>query len=135
MRSHAWHDHTAEIELALRAESLAGLLEEAGASLGELLSRSEPSGSPGPARRIEVTAVDRDALLVDWLNELLYLAETESALPVAVSVSQAEATHLVAEVRWAPVPETPSLVKAATLHGLAVREEDGGFAAEVIFDV
>jgi SHS2 domain-containing protein len=56
-------------------------------------------------------------------------------VPVEVAVSPTGATRLAAEVRWAPVDETPSLVKAATLHGLAVREEAGGWAAEVIFDV
>lgn len=134
-RSHAWRDHTSEVELALRAESLPGLLEEAGLALGELLTTSPPSGPAGAARRVEVTAVDRDALLVDWLNELLYLAETEPAVPIAVTVTEASATRCVAEVAWAPVAEAPSLVKAATHHGLAVREEDGGLAAEVIFDV
>lgn len=134
-RSHAWHDHTSEVELALRAESLSGLLEEAGLALGELLTASPPSGPAGTARRVEVTAVDREALLVDWLNELLYLAETESAVPAAVAVREASPTHCAAEVAWAPVAVAPSLVKAATFHGLAVREEDGGWAAEVIFDV
>ena len=134
-RTHAWHDHTSEVELALRAESFPGLLEEAGLALRELLSSAVPSAPAEAVRRVEVTAVDRDALLVDWLNELLYLAETASAVPVAVTVTETSATHCTAEVAWAPVAVAPSLVKAATLHGLAVREEDGGWAAEVIFDV
>jgi SHS2 domain-containing protein len=33
------------------------------------------------------------------------------------------------------VDDPPALVKAATFHGLAVEEREGGLQAEVIFDV
>ena len=132
---HRWVDHTAEVQLQVRAGSLAGLLAEAGRALGALLLRghaAEPSGEP---KTIEVSSVDREALLVDWLNEIIFRAEVERWVAVEFDVLEASETHLKASVRGAPVDEPPALVKAATFHGLTVEEREGGLQAEVIFDV
>jgi SHS2 domain-containing protein len=134
-RWHRWVDHTAEVQLQVGAESLAGLAVEAGRALGSFLLRggaAEPAGEP---RTIAVLSVDREALLVDWLNEILFLAEVERWVAVDFEVIEVSAEHLKASARGVPVEEPPALVKAATFHGLAVEETDDGFQAEVIFDV
>jgi SHS2 domain-containing protein len=134
-RRHRWLDHTSEVQLQVGAESLAGLAAEAGRALGLLLLRDVPARPEGPAREIEVESVDREALLVDWLNEILFLAEVERWVAVEFDVLEASSERLKASARGVPVDEPPALVKAATFHGLAVEERDGGLQAEVIFDV
>ncbi|HEY2292708.1 MAG TPA: archease [Thermoanaerobaculia bacterium] len=132
---HTWVDHTAEVQLQVGADSLAGLLAESGRALGTLLLRgraAEPSGEP---RTIELSSVDREALLVDWLNEIIFLAEVERWVAVEFNALEAAKTHLKASARGVAVDEPPALVKAATFHGLAVEEREGGLQAEVIFDV
>jgi SHS2 domain-containing protein len=132
---HRWVDHTAEVQLQVGAESLAGLLAEAGRALGALLLRGRPAEASGEARTIEVSSVDREALLVDWLNEIIFLAEVERWIAVEFDALEVSETHLKASARGAPVDDPPALVKAATFHGLAVEEREGGLQAEVIFDV
>jgi len=132
---HRWVDHTAEVQLQVGAESLAGLAAEAGRALGLFLLRGAPSEPAGEARTIEVLSVDREALLVDWLNEILFLAEVERWVAVEFDILETSSERLKASARGVPVEEPPALVKAATFHGLAVEERDGGFQAEVIFDV
>lgn len=132
---HRWVDHTAEVQLQVGASSLAGLLAEAGRALGALLLRGWAAEPSGEARTIEISSVDREALLVDWLNEIIFLAEVESWIAVDFEVLEASDSHLKASVRGAPVEDPPALVKAATFHGLAVEEREGGLQAEVIFDV
>jgi SHS2 domain-containing protein len=134
-RRHRWLDHTSEVQLQIRAESLGGLAVEAGRALGLLLLRDMPARPEGPAREIEVSSVDREALLVDWLNEILFLAEVERWVAVELEILEISSTHLRALARGVPVDDPPALVKAATFHGLAVEERDGGLQAEVIFDV
>jgi SHS2 domain-containing protein len=137
-RGHRWHrwvDHTAEVQLQVGAESLAGLAAEAGRALGFFLLRGRHPEPAGEARTIEVLSVDREALLVDWLNEILFLAEVECWVAIDFDVSEASAEHLEARARGVSVDEPPALVKAATFHGLAVEERDGGLQVEVIFDV
>lgn len=133
--SHTWVDHTAEVQLQVRAGSLANLLAEAGRALGALLLRGRPAEPSGDARPIEVSSVDREALLVDWLNEIIFLAEVERWIAVEFNVLEASESDLKASARGVAVDDPPALVKAATFHGLAVEEREGGLQAEVIFDV
>ncbi|MFY9825713.1 MAG: archease [Thermoanaerobaculia bacterium] len=134
-RRHRWLDHTSEVQLEVEAESLAALAAEAGRALGLLMLRGEPATVSGSARRLEVSAVDRDALLVNWLNEILFVAETERWVPVEFDVEESSLTDLRVLARGVPVAEPPSTVKAATFHGLKIEEHDGVWRAEVIFDV
>jgi len=134
-RRHQWLDHTSEVQLQVEAESLAGLAAEAGRALGLLLLHDVPARPEGPAREIQVESVDREALLVDWLNEILFLAEVERWVAVEFDILEISSVHLKASALGVPVEESPALVKAATFHGLAVEERAGGLQAEVIFDV
>jgi len=134
-RRHRWLDHTSEVQLHVEAESLAGLAAEAGRALSLLLLHDMPARPEGPAREIQVESVDREALLVDWLNEILFLAEVERWVAVEFDVLEISSVHLKASALGVPVAESPALVKAATFHGLAVEERAGGLQAEVIFDV
>jgi SHS2 domain-containing protein len=136
---HAWLDHTSEVQLQIGAASLADLAAEAGRALGVLLLRGAAPEPAGQARILEVSSVDREALLVDWLNEILFLAEVELWVAVEFDVleisREISAVHLKASARGVTVDDPPALVKAATFHGLAVEERDDGLHAEVIFDV
>jgi SHS2 domain-containing protein len=133
-RWHRFLEHTGEVRLQIGAESLPGLLAEAGRALGLLLLGSREARAPTAVRTIEVRSLDRGALLVDWLNEILFLAETELWVPVTIEVDAGE-DWLRASIRGVPVSEAPSLVKAATHHGLRVRGDADGFEAEVVLDV
>jgi len=132
---HRWVDHTSEVQLQVGAESLGGLAAEAGQALGLLMLRGAAAKPSGPARELEVSSADRDALMVDWLNEIVFLAETELWVPVEFEILESSSRHLRVAARGVEVEESPAMVKAATFHGLRVEEEDGSVQAEVIFDV
>jgi SHS2 domain-containing protein len=136
-RCGAWHrtvDHVSELQLELGAPSWRALLEEAVRALGQELGRGSPAGAVVESRRLEVDAHDREALLVDLLNEVLFLAETARWVPTEATVVEAGATRAVALVVGFKVEEAPCSVKAATLHGLEVVEHDGRWTAKVILD-
>ena len=87
------------------------------------------------ARDFEVSAHDRESLLVDWLNEILFVAETGLWIPLEIEVLEASNTRIRARARGMTVEVSPSMVKAATFHGLEVVETADGLSAEVILDV
>ncbi len=99
---------------------------------------------PGAARPlrmlpVKVEASDREALLVAWLNELLYLHEVEGFVAADFRVSRVTDTGMEAEV-WGETMNRRrhSLVghvKAATYHLLHVVPTDGGWEAQVVVDV
>ncbi len=134
--SHEFVDHTAELGLRLRAPSFAALLGEAVTALGALLVDEAGSAGAADARVLELAASDREALLVDLLNEILFLAETAGWAPARDgAVVEADATHATIHVPGVRLAGHPSRIKGATFHGLAVRSVRGMVEAEVILDV
>ena len=133
----AWHrflDHTSEITLHVGAEDWPGLLAQAGRGLAELLLRGAAPAA-GEWQVQEVSSHDREALLVDWLTEIVYVAETGLWVPTEIEIEDCSETHLKARARGVTVVESPSLVKAATFHELHVRELPESLEAEVILDI
>jgi SHS2 domain-containing protein len=138
--SHEVVDHTSEIRLRVRAGSLAELLAEAGRALAQLELRGANGAAAGDWRPLTVSAADRAALLAEWLNELVFLAEAERWIPIDFEVERAGEVsggdaEIRARARGVTLEQSPGLVKAATLHGLRVDPIPGGLEAEVVLDV
>lgn len=133
--SHELIDHVSEMRLRVRAGSLRELLAEAGRALAGIQLRGSEAPVTGPSREVVIAAADRAALLTDWLNELIYLAEVERWIGAEFEVISADDGRVSARVRGVSVERVPGLVKAATLHGVRVDEVPGGLEGEVILDV
>ena len=135
MTSHEFLDHISETVLSLRAATLPSLLEEGARALGGI----EQAGIAGTAERmvrpLAVESTDAAGLLVDFLNELIWLCETESATPRDARVRLTGPASLEADVALERLAAKPSLVKAATRHGVTVESSPGGWEARVTLDV
>ena len=127
--------HTAELAVRCRAASFGGLLIEAGRALAEIQLRGMAGVPAAGWRRLEVRAGDLTALLVEWLNELVYQAETTWWVATDFALDEAGPDRAVIRARGVDLDRAPGLVKAATYHGAGVREVPGGFEGEVVLDV
>jgi SHS2 domain-containing protein len=135
-RSVEFVEHPGEVRLRLRAGSFGALAAVAGRALAELeLLGRVPRQGTGGWREIAVSGLDPEALLVNWLNELIYLAETERWIGVEYTVVDATDRLLRMRVRGIAVETAPSNVKAATFHGLHVARVPGGLEADIVLDV
>jgi SHS2 domain-containing protein len=82
-----------------------------------------------------------DLLLLRFLNELVYLRDAEELLlrPRAIRLSRDGVVRLEAEMAGERLRRErhalESEVKAATAHGLALRETEDGWEARVTLDV
>ena len=127
-----WVDHTAELELRIEAPPERGVFEEPLAALRELIA--ERLNGRAERQEISVTAVDRPTLLADWLEELVFLAESEDFVAERVDeleLADASLRAVVAGRRGAP----RHLVKAVTYHGLEFEPEGDRWRARVVLDV
>jgi len=131
---HWFAEHTGELEIGLAADSLAELFAEAGRALAEVMAGAQPPAS-GAEQRVSLRARDREALLVAWLDELLFLAERDKKVYGDIRIERVTGEALTATVRGAPVTELRTQVKAATFHDLRIVEGADGLAATVILDV
>ena len=77
--------------------------------------------------------------MVDWLSELLYLHDVENLLFKEFKVVSVGEDGLKAIAKGEPFQEgvhaIKTEVKAVTYHRLEVRKKNGGWRAQVIFDL
>jgi SHS2 domain-containing protein len=126
-----WVEHTAEVELAIEAASEQEVFADALAALAELLG---VEGEGTERRTVAVSATDRPALLAAWLEELVFLAESDGFEPVRLESLDLTDGALEATVAGRPgLP--PPLVKAVTYHRLAFERTPSGYFASVVLDV
>jgi riboflavin kinase/FMN adenylyltransferase len=135
-------EHTADRALHVWGKGLPDLLVGAARGMCSLMGESEDL-TPEVWRTIRLQADDREALLVDWLNELLFLIEREGLMFVdfriqsvsdPAEVPQAGAA-LVANVGGVVAPVTRAHIKAATFHDLQLVRDNGGWSTVITFDV
>lgn len=129
---HRWIDHTAELELEIEAPTPEAVLADAADALRELLGGG--GGEPAGTRAVAVEAGDRAALFAAFVEELVYLAESEALLPAGVRTVELSERRLQAEVD-VERGDPPHLVKAVTYHRLAFEPHGDGYLARAILDV
>jgi SHS2 domain-containing protein len=125
-------EHGGELEVEIDSASEAGLFEGALEMFGELVA----TGERGEAAQfeIELTEPDPALLLVDWLNELVFLADAELFVPTGVASLELDSDGLHAEVsgeRGHP----RQVVKAVTLNDLELHQAGGEWRARLVLDV
>ena len=131
-------EHTADLGLRVGGATLPELLAEAARGLFAMVVEDLGSVRPLVTREFHVTGSDRTYLLFDWLNELLFVCDTErlafSQFEVRVTAAGLAATargETLDPARHHPTHE----IKAITYHGLTVEESKEGWLAEVIVDI
>lgn len=135
--SYEFVDHTADVGIRATAESPDTLFETAALAFTELMTDTA-TVEPRVERTMELKEESLDLLLVCWLQEILYLMDTEG-LVFSVFEVRIEGTKLQATLRGEPFnPEVHprrSGVKAVTYHHLEVATHGDGWEARVIVDM
>ena len=131
-------EHTADVGLRVRADSLDALLVDAAHGLFSLIVTNLDQVEAVQEKTIRIDANEPDYLLFDWLNELLYTFEVHQMLFSEFAV-KVDAQGLTATCRGEPMQldrhDMDHEVKAITYHGLKVQQDDDGWMAELIVDI
>ena len=132
-------EHTADLGVVGRGDTLTEALEWVAtgmlgfmADLDQVRERETVS--------LSIAASDREALAVDWLNELLYRFEADGFLPKRLEVTvNDDGTALdatcVGEVVTVRSMDVRAAVKAATYHSVEVVQDGGGWRIRVYLDI
>lgn len=85
---------------------------------------------------VQVTAIDYEALLVDFLSEALYLSDVHNEAYLDAAVQKIGPTHITAEVKGVKVTGFEVVeLKAVTYHGLEIKQINGRWQADIVFDI
>jgi len=130
-------DHTADLALRVWGATPGDLLANAVRGLCSLIT------DPCTLRDEEIREVDvqgggLEDLLVEALNEMLFLLDARQYLAVRLEVLELVQDRLRGRFHGQVTPPDPArvrhVVKAATYHGLHIRPAAGGLATVIVFD-
>lgn len=131
-------EHTADMGIEAVGDSLGDLFAQAAQGLMEMISAGAQA-SVREERMVEMAAGDSGELLVNWLNEILFLFEHKGFFPVEFEVEEAGEDHLRARVRGEPFDPArhpvEREVKSVTYHMLQIEPADGAWRARVYVDL
>jgi len=128
-------EHTADLRLGVHGGSLEELFVHAAQGMFHLM-RCQPQGEGQTvAHRVTLESYDLEALLVDWLNELIYLREANQECFDAYEIIRLEPTRLEATVRGTTGHLPQKVIKAATFSGLKIVRGAAGYGVTITFDV
>jgi SHS2 domain-containing protein len=125
--------HTADWALRVWAADLPTLFSQAVRGMYHL-EGVETASAPQVERQITLSGDDAESLLVAFLNELLYLQDTER-LAFEILHCDIHDHKLDVKVLGKPIRHLNKAIKAVTFHNLAIRPTSQGFETILTFDV
>ncbi len=127
-------EHTADWSLVVRAASLPELFVNAARGMYSLVADLDQAPRT-VERAVEVKGVDAEALLVNWLNELVYATEMEGEVFIEFAIHHWEPTRLEATARGGTGVPLKKQIKAVTFHNVRIVPADSGYQVTLVFDV
>ena len=130
-------DHTADVGIIAYGADMSKAFANAARALFSLITELDDV-EEAAYRDIELTAPDQESLLVEWLNELIYLFDAENIIFKRFDITQLSNTHLKARSYGHKVDSSKHKlkmgVKAATYHMLKI-DKSNGSKVQVLFDI
>jgi SHS2 domain-containing protein len=135
-------EHTADVAVEATGETLGGVFAAVADGLAAAMCDETPAGDH-PRFDLGVRAENREALLFDYLDELIYERDVRGVLPVDHEASVTEAGGdgeaewtCEASARGVPLSAVDARdVKAVTYSEMTLEQTDDGWHAYVVFDV
>jgi SHS2 domain-containing protein len=129
-------EHTADVQIECRAPTLAPLLEVAAQALYAVTLR-RCDDQADITRTVNLQAGSREELLVNWLNELIFLLDTEGFVATAITFERATGRFVSAHLRGytGSADDREMEVKAATYHDIEITRTKEGLVARFVLDL
>jgi len=131
-------EHTADIGITVYGKTLEELFANLAYGMFAQITEIEKV-NPKEKVEVQIEGYDKESLLVNWLNELLYLSTIRRMFFSEFKLRKIRDNSLSAEIRGQKInPQKHSLhleIKAATYHNLKITKTEKGYQTTIIFDV
>ena len=131
-------NHSADAGIIAYGEDIKQLFSNASLALFSLITDVQDIKEK-LSHQVEVNSDNRDDLLVEWLNELIYLFDADYLLFNRFEFESLDDNQLKANCygeKFDPARHRIKIgVKAATYHMLKIAKDSKGYKAQVIFDI
>jgi len=131
-------DHTADIGIVAYGEDIKQVFANAAIGLFNLIADLDDF-KEDIERYIELSAEDIEILLVEWLNELIYIFDVEHIIFKRFEINELTSTSIRARCFGEKIRhgqhKLKREIKAATYHMLRISKEGDSYKVQVIFDI
>jgi len=131
-------DHTADVGIIAYGTDIEELFRNAALALFSLITEPETIQEKSHLD-LKVRSNERDSLLVEWLNELIYFFDAKHILLNRFDIESLTQNELRATCYgegFDPMKHKIKRgIKAATYHMLRLDKDDDGYKAQVILDI
>jgi len=138
MKKFRFIDHTGDLAIEVFGKNLTDLFRNLGEAFTEIITDPKTVRAR-ESRHISLKADQIEDLLVRWLNELIFLFDTQGFLFKGFDVTLTEYGSLKATGEGEPYDENrhsiKTTVKGATYHQLELIQDDGMWKGRVILDL
>lgn len=130
-------DHTADVAVEATGDTLGKVFAAVADGMTAAMAETIPDG--GERFTISVEAENREAVLFDYLDRLIYERDVREVLPVdheATVTRDGEEWTVEASARGVPLADVEARdLKAVTYSEMDLSERNGEWHAYVVFDV
>ncbi len=131
-------DHTADVGIIAYGNNIKEVFSHAALALFSLITKTTDI-EVQIQHDVAITSTNVESLLVEWLNELIYLFDVEHLLLCRFDIKAISDTQLTATCYGETIDilkhRIKTGVKAATYHMLQIERDGHGYKAQVIFDI
>lgn len=129
-------DHSADVLMRIRGATLSEIFSNAGRAMFNVMYGA--CEDRGTVREISLEAEDLESLLIDYLSELLFIADAENLVFCNFDVDL-HGNRLSATLRGEPFDldrhAGGTLIKGFSYFGLEIVKEKDVYMVDIIFDI
>ncbi len=130
-------EHKTDLKIKVFGQDKKEIFTHSAYALAEQLNKKAVQDKK-PGRKfqvIKIKAVDLESLLVDFLNELIYLTDVYHQVYPKVKILNLTNDELEAEIYGLAVDKYDLEIKAATYYKLEIHKVENGYTADIVFDI
>jgi len=131
-------EHVGDIRIKVFGDTVQDLFINAGFALFDIMVTGEKVKNEF-AETIDVSGIDREELIVNWLTELNYLFLTESKIFNTFELERLTETEMTATVLGEKLNphhhKIKNEIKAVTFHDLEIVQKKNRWETKIVFDI
>jgi len=138
--------HTADIKMRVYGRNLAEFFRNALIGMFQSIGPKAPECRQEKGRlicpelpekrEIYVESIDLTSVLVDFLSEALYLSDVNNEAYLDAMIHEVDEKHIKATLQGVKITGFEVVeVKAVTYHDLDIKQLDGIWQADIVFDI
>lgn len=136
MKKYEILEHTADLKIRVFGKNKEEIFSNALLAMAESMKPEIDFSMPTQKKTIKIKSPDLEALLVDFLSEVLYLTQTNKRAYKEIKFKKFSDTELKAEISGKKVERFGEDIKAVTHHNLEIKQNlDSTWEATVLFDI